>query len=111
MRESLWKGSQEVYVVEPGWITPTHVEAVERDAFATAVLGGSTQLQFDSEGRVTLPEDLITNVGINEEVVFIGKGQTFEIWEPKKFEEYSKKAREVAQSKRASLRLNGGNNA
>jgi len=27
----------------------------ERDAFATAVLGGSFQLQFDSEGRVTLP--------------------------------------------------------
>lgn len=79
----------------------------ERDAFATAVLGGSTQLQFDSEGRVSLPLDLLEESGIEEEVVFIGKGQTFEIWEPKAFEVYAKKAREEALAKRASLRLGG----
>ena len=81
----------------------------ERDAFATAVLGGSSQLQFDSEGRVMLPLELLEQSGITEDVVFVGKGQTFEIWEPKKFEAYSKNAREVALQKRASLKLGGGN--
>ncbi len=85
----------------------------ERDAFATAVLGGSSQLQFDSEGRVTLPPELTESAGISEDVVFVGKGQTFEIWEPKKFEEYSAKARKMALEKRGALRLGtntGGGN-
>ena len=83
----------------------------ERDAFATAVLGGSFQLQFDSEGRVTLPEELMKSSNISEDVVFVGKGQTFEIWEPKEFANYAEKARKLALEKRGSLRLGGGNNA
>lgn len=88
----------------------------ERDAFATAVLGGSSQLQFDSEGRVALPEEMLKEISIGEEVVFIGKGQTFEIWEPKAFAAHAQKARAEALTKRASLRLaqqnnSGGNNA
>lgn len=83
----------------------------ERDAFATTVLGASSQLQFDSEGRVTLPPELLEQSGITEDVVFVGKGQTFEIWEPKRFTEYSKNAREVALAKRSQLKLGGGNNA
>ena len=83
----------------------------ERDAFATAILGGSSQLQFDSEGRVTLPPELLSSAGIVEDVVFVGKGPTFEIWEPKQFEEYSNKARKLALEKRGSLRLGGNNNA
>ena len=80
----------------------------ERDAFAAAVLGGSSQLQFDSEGRVTLPPELVEKAGIDEDVVFIGKGQTFEIWEPKQFAAYSKKAEQIAKEKRSSLRLGSG---
>ena len=83
----------------------------ERDAFATAVLGGSSQLQFDSEGRVMLPPELMTASNIVEDVVFVGKGPTFEIWEPKQFEEYSIKARKLALEKRSSLRLGGNNGA
>ena len=83
----------------------------ERDAFATTVLGASAQLQFDSEGRVTLPPELLEQSGINEDVVFVGKGQTFEIWEPKQFEKYSKNAREVALQKRSQLKLGASNNA
>ena len=41
----------------------------ERDAFATAVLGGSSQLQFDSEGRVMLPLELLQQSGIDEDPV------------------------------------------
>ncbi len=81
----------------------------ERDAFATAVLGGSFQLQFDSEGRVTLPPELTAAAKIDEDVVFVGKGPTFEIWEPKAFTIYSEKARKMALEKRGQLRLGGKN--
>ena len=37
--------------------------------------------------------------------VFIGKGSTFEIWEPKRFEEYMAQAKSQAKSKRNLLRL------
>lgn len=77
----------------------------ERDAFATTILGGSVQLPFDGEGRVMLPEQLISQAGIEDKAVFVGKGATFEIWRPELFETYSAKARDLAQRQRANLRL------
>lgn len=77
----------------------------ERDAFATAVLGGSFQLTIDGDGRVILPENLLKKTKIKDNAVFVGKGSTFEIWEPKKFEEYMAKAKKEAKDKRNMLRL------
>ena len=58
----------------------------ERDAFATTILGGSQQLPFDGEGRVMLPEPLIELAGLADMAIFVGKGETFEIWEPRAFD-------------------------
>jgi len=77
----------------------------ERDAFATAVLGGSMQLTIDGDGRVILPENLLKKAKIKDSVVFVGKGSTFEIWQPSKFEEYMVKAKKDAKEKRNLLRL------
>jgi len=77
----------------------------ERDAFATSVLGGSSQLTIDGDGRVILPENLLKKVQIKDVAVFVGKGSTFEIWQPKKFEEYMAKAKKEAKEKRNLLRL------
>ncbi len=77
----------------------------ERDAFATAVLGGSFQLTIDGDGRVILPESLLKKAKIKDNAVFVGKGSTFEIWEPKQFEEYMAKAKKEAKDKRNMLRL------
>lgn len=77
----------------------------ERDAFATTILGGSVQMPFDSEGRVMLPESMIELARIKDQAVFVGKGSTFEIWQPELFTEYSRKARDLASRQRANLRL------
>lgn len=77
----------------------------ERDAFATAILGGSMQLPFDGEGRVMLPESLISEAQISAKAVFVGKGATFEIWNPEQFESYSAKAKDLAHRQRGALRL------
>lgn len=85
----------------------------ERDAFATTILGGSSQLNFDGEGRVMLPEGLIADAGLNDMALFVGKGETFEIWEPKAFEAYAETARKLAREKRLKLRSDsvaGGGN-
>lgn len=76
----------------------------ERDAFAASILGGCVQLPFDSGGRVILPESLLEVAGIKEQAVFVGKGQTFEIWEPATFEQYMNNAKEVAKKNRGILK-------
>lgn len=82
--------------------------SAERDAFATSILGGSVQLAFDGEGRVMLPAELLETAQITELATFVGKGETFEIWNPKQFEEYAEKARALAKNARATLQLSRG---
>lgn len=86
-----------------------HIETLdpfseERDAFATAILGGAQQLPFDGEGRVILPEALLKQAGIDGLGVFIGKGATFEIWAKDAFEKHQSQAREMAKTHRLALR-------
>jgi MraZ protein len=69
----------------------------ERDALANTLFGESMQLAFDSEGRVSLPEHLMKLANIGEDALFIGKGETFEIWEPKAYAAYAKQSRSVVK--------------
>ena len=80
----------------------------ERDAFATAILGGAVQLAFDGEGRVILPAELLVAAGITDAGVFVGKGATFEIWAPAAFALHQQQARSLALSRRLSLKSDGG---
>lgn len=76
----------------------------ERDAFETIVLGEAIQLQFDNEGRVTLPSHLTAQIGVTTQACFVGKGLVFEIWHPVNFEKYLKSARLIAQDNRSILK-------
>ncbi len=77
----------------------------ERDAFAATILGESQQLGFDSDGRVTLSESLIAKAKLSEKALFVGKGQTFEIWDPENYNKYARNARDVAKQNRGKLSL------
>jgi MraZ protein len=76
----------------------------EHDAFSSTILGGSMQLPFDGEGRVVLPPELLASVGIEDEAVFVGKGKTFEIWNPVAFAAHAEASRKLALDKRDMLR-------
>ncbi|MFT6077032.1 MAG: MraZ protein [Myxococcota bacterium] len=76
-----------------------------RDSFAASILGSAIQLSFDGDGRVTLPESLIRKIGLQDKAVFIGKGTTFEIWQPNKFTKYLEKAKISARENRSQLKL------
>lgn len=77
--------------------------SAERDAFSASVFGDSVQLPFDGEGRVVLPDHLMKEAGLGDTATFVGKGEIFEIWEPKAFEAYMQQARELARAKRNQL--------
>ena len=76
----------------------------KRDYFATSVLSESTNLQFDSEGRISLSLKLLKHAKIKNSMLFVGQGQTFQIWEPTAFEKFKVTARKKANFNRANLK-------
>ena len=76
----------------------------KRDYFATSVLSESINLQFDSEGRISLTSKLLKHAKIKNSMLFVGQGQTFQIWEPTAFEKFKITARKKANINRASLK-------
>ena len=49
----------------------------ERDYFATSILSESVNLQFDTEGRVSLTDKLLSHAKIKKNILFVGLGKTF----------------------------------
>jgi MraZ protein len=74
------------------------------DDEAQAVLAAAQPLNFDDEGRVRLPDDLIAHAGITDRVVFVGLGQKFQMWDPVRFEPVQRE-----RIARARALRNGGN--
>lgn len=71
----------------------------EREAFADTLFGQSIQLNIDGDGRVMLPPHLVSASGIKEAALFVGKGETFEIWNPDVYAEHSAQARAIVKKK------------
>ena len=76
----------------------------KKDFFATSILSASINLQFDSEGRISIPEKLLKHTKIKNNVLFVGQGKTFQIWEPIIFEKFRVSARKKSNLTRASLK-------
>ncbi len=61
----------------------------KRDYFATSILSVSENLQFDTEGRVSISEKLLKHAKIKNNILFVGLGKTFQIWEPINFKNFN----------------------
>ena len=76
----------------------------KRDFFATSILSESINLQFDSEGRISITQKLLKHAKIKNSMIFVGQGKTFQIWEPTIFEKFKIHARKKANLNRAGLK-------
>ena len=76
----------------------------KRDYFATSILSESVNLQFDTEGRVSLTDKLLSHAKIKKNILFVGLGKTFQIWEPKLFEKFKILASKKAYQNRSKLK-------
>ena len=76
----------------------------KRDYFATSILSESIYLQFDTEGRVSFTDKLLNHAKIKKNILFVGLGKTFQIWEPKVFEKFKVVARKKAYQNRSNLK-------
>ena len=76
----------------------------KRDYFATSVLSESLNLNFDSEGRVSISEKLLKHAKIKSRVIFVGLGKVFQIWDPSSFEKFKSIARKKSYINRSALK-------
>jgi len=76
----------------------------KKDYFATSILSESINLQFDSEGRISLTPKLLKHAKIKNIMLFVGQGKTFQIWEPTIFEKFRVTAKRKSNIHRASLK-------
>ena len=76
----------------------------KRDFFATSILSESENLQFDTEGRVSLSQKLLDHAKLVNIVLFVGLGKTFQIWEPRNFNKFKDFAKKKAFKNRSSLK-------
>ncbi len=75
-----------------------------KDYFATSILSESTDLQFDSEGRILITSKLLKHAKIKKNMLFVGQGKTFQIWEPSNYEKFKVTAKRKSNIYRASLK-------
>jgi MraZ protein len=74
----------------------------DRDALSS-ILADAEPLAFDGEGRIVLPEALCKHAGITENAAFVGRGRTFQIWEPQRFQAHQQEMRERARRQGSTL--------
>ena len=77
----------------------------EQDDLAAIVMESAHALNFDTEGRVQLPREIVEHAGISLEAVFVGRGARFQIWTPAAYEANRAQAFERARARDATLRL------
>jgi MraZ protein len=75
----------------------------ERDELSVALYGDVQVLSIDGDGRILLPENLRRHAALDTQVTFVGLGDKFQMWEPKRFLERRKQARVKVQHTRKLL--------
>lgn len=74
-----------------------HSEAVDEfqaledahQALSSTILADSRQLAFDPEGRILISADLLGHANITDRASFVGRGKTFQLWEPDALEAHT----------------------
>jgi MraZ protein len=75
-----------------------------RSALETSILSGVHQLSFDTAGRITLPDALCQDFGLNDWVAVAGLGDRFQIWDRDAFRAHRSSQRLAAREGLAALR-------
>ena len=75
-----------------------------RSALETSIYGGASQLSFDTAGRITLPDTLCQEFGIDDWVAVVGLGDRFQIWSREAFRAHRTAQRLAAREGLAALR-------
>ncbi|TNE33634.1 MAG: division/cell wall cluster transcriptional repressor MraZ [Alphaproteobacteria bacterium] len=73
----------------------------DRESYADVLMSDAVELSIDGDGRIVIPEEMLNAAGIDGTCAFVGRGDSFQIWQPEAFEARKKIARERTQARRA----------
>lgn len=79
--------------------------SAEQEDLTALIFADARQLAWDPEGRIVLPEDIMAHAEIAESCAFVGKGQTFQIWNPEAYKAVEAEIRARALKNRPTLPL------
>ncbi|HBU68901.1 MAG TPA: division/cell wall cluster transcriptional repressor MraZ [Elusimicrobia bacterium] len=74
----------------------------EERAFKRALFSGAGEVECDSQGRILLPQALVSYAAIKSQATIIGVGNRLEIWDSARWEKYQKENAEVSLKNMAS---------
>lgn len=80
-QENVWQEISKVELINP--LKDAQSRKTRRQMFAEASIE-----DVDEHGRIIIPQNLAETAQIKEEVIIIGAGDHFEIWDPKNWEQY-----------------------
>jgi MraZ protein len=75
----------------------------EFEIWSFYILGDALELKLDSEGRIQLNDRIREQTGIESQVLFEGRGLSFWLWEPGRYEAYRSAARAKVREMRRNL--------
>ncbi|MDR0319327.1 MAG: division/cell wall cluster transcriptional repressor MraZ [Rickettsiales bacterium] len=76
-----------------------------QDDLTAMLFADARPLQFDVSGRVVIPEDLLKHADISGEAVFVGRGNSFQIWNPREFAKAQNESLARLQKSNPSLKI------
>ena len=77
----------------------------ELDDLSAMLFADARQLAFDVTGRIVIPSDLLAHAGITDRAVFVGRGNSFQIWNPDAFRAVQEQALNNLRTARPNLRI------
>ena len=75
------------------------------DDLTAMLFADARQLAFDVTGRIVIPSDLLVHAGIRDTAIFVGRGNSFQIWNPTAFRAAQNAALERLRDARPELKI------
>lgn len=75
------------------------------DDLSAMLFADARQLAFDVTGRIVIPTDLLKHAGITDRAVFVGRGNSFQIWNPDAFRAVQEMALNNLRENRPNLKM------
>lgn len=77
----------------------------ELDDLTAMLFADARQLAFDVTGRVVIPSDMLEHAKITDSALFVGRGNSFQIWNPSEFKKAQTQALENLRKTRPNLKI------
>ena len=77
----------------------------ELDDLSAMLFADARPLAFDVAGRIIIPNDLLQHAGITERAIFVGRGNSFQIWNPEAFRNAQEKSLNKLRSSRPNFKI------